>query len=244
LRSELSRQTAILAERYLDVMLGDPGALVLVVVQAPLIGALVAGVWSNLTADTLTLYFVLSLSAFFLGAINSAREIVKERQLFLRERMYNLKVGAYLASKYRVQAIFAVLQAVMLAGVVRFFVPIQVNVMLVAAVLALVALTGTAVGLLISSAVSSADKAVAAVPLVVIPQILFSDFVIGEGKLSNWTGWAESLMPVRWSYTLLKSLRATHVEWTTVLGSSVVLAVMIGVCFLLSLVLLASQEYG
>jgi hypothetical protein len=238
------RQAGILAERYFDVLIGDLGALFLILVQAPLIAVLIAGVWSNISSDTLTLYFVLSLSAFFLGAVNSAREIVKERALFLRERMFNLQIGAYLVSKYRVQAIFVVIQALMLAGVVRAFVPIQVNVLLVAAVLAMVAFSGTAVGLMISSAVSSADKAVAAVPLVVIPQILFSDFVIGEGKLSNWTGIVQSFMPVRWSYDMLKTFRETHVEWGSVVGATGVLLVMVLGCFFTSWALLASQEYG
>jgi hypothetical protein len=238
------RQASILAERYFDVLLGDLGALFLILIQAPLIAVLIAGVWSNVSSDTLTLYFVLSLSAFFLGAVNSAREIVKERALFLRERMYNLQIGAYLVSKYRVQAIFIVIQSLMLAGLVRVFVPTLVNVLLVAVVLILVAFAGTAVGLLISSAVSSADKAVAAVPLVVIPQILFSDFVIGEGKLYNWTGIMQSFMPVRWSYTMLKALRETQIEWGSILGSTLVLVAMVLGCFLTSWVLLASQEYG
>ena len=81
-----------------------PRGLLLLAVQAPLIGGLVAGVWSNVRTDSPTLYFVLVLSAFFLGAVNSAREIVKERALFLREKNYNLSTGAYVVSALRFAA--------------------------------------------------------------------------------------------------------------------------------------------
>jgi ABC transport system ATP-binding/permease protein len=236
------RQAGVLADRYLDVLLGDWGALFLMVLQAPMIGALIAGVWANRGSDTLTLYFVLGLSAFFLGAVNSSREIVKERALFLRERMFNLSVGAYLYSKYRVQAIFVVIQCVLLVGTVRWFVPLVVNELAVGLFCALTAFAGTAVGLLISSWVRTTDKAVAAVPLVVIPQILFSDFVLGEKSLKNWTSWAEKLMPVRWAYDALKQLRMANTEWGEVALSAAVVLMMIGACFLLAYVSLLRSE--
>lgn len=236
------RKAGILADRYLDVVLGDLGATILLILQAPLIGALVAGVWSNVASDSLTLYFVLSLSAFFLGAVNSSREIVKERAIFLRERMFDLSSGTYLVSKYRVQAILVIVQCVLLTLVVRWFVPLKVNMMLVGLVLVITSLAGTAVGLLISASVRSADKAVAAVPLVVIPQILFSDFVLGEKKLANWTGALEKLMPVRWSYDVFKELRSPDVELGPILLSTLVLLAMIGGAFFMAQLILARTE--
>jgi len=78
------RQVGILADRYFDVLLGDFFAVLLLLMLGPAIGALIAGVWANLATDSLTLYFVLCLSSFFIGAVCSVREIVKERELFLR----------------------------------------------------------------------------------------------------------------------------------------------------------------
>lgn len=221
-------QTRVLSDRYLEVMLADVGGTGLLLLQAPLIGAAVAGVWKNLSQDSPALYFVLALSAFFLGAINSAREIVKERPLFLREKYFNLSLGSYLLSKLRVQAILVIAQCAILAGIVRVFVPIQVNVLLLALVLIGVALTGTAVGLLVSAWVRKSDRAVALVPLLVIPQILFSDFVVGPNKLSNWTGRAQDLMPVEWGYVVLRELRvARDTDWLLVGSAPLVMAVMI-----------------
>ena len=237
------RQAGILADRYLDILLGDFFGTAILLIQAPLIAGAIAGVWSNLSSDSLSLYFVLCLSAFFLGAVNASREIVKERAMFLREKMFNLSVGAYLASKYRVQAILVLIQCVTLAAMVQNWVPLKINLVAVTAILILTALSGTAVGLLVSSWVKSNDKAVALVPLLVIPQILFSDFVVGQGKLANWTADAQKAMPVYWGYEVLRELRETEVDaWPVILGM-LVLGGMIAICFLSALVRLRSARY-
>jgi hypothetical protein len=126
----------------------------------------------------------------------------------------------------------------------RIWVPIQVNPFGVAAVLALVSLAGTSTGLLISAAVSSTDRAVALVPLAVIPQILFSEVVIGAGKLGNWTGWAEKAMPVRWGYEMLKGLRARTTEWADVGGEAFMIFALAALCHGLSLILLRRARYA
>lgn len=236
------RQTSVLADRYLDVMLGEPKSLLVLFVQAPLIAGLVAGVWSNASTDSPTLYFVLVLSAFFLGAVNSAREVVKERALFLRERMYNLSVGAYVTSKYRVQAISMVLQCVLLTGIVQHFVPMKVNVLVVGVTILLCALAGTSVGLLISALVRTPDKAVMMVPLVVIPQILFSELILPGGALHNWTQSLQKLMPVHWGFQLLDTVRADESLWT-VLGSGATLLIIILVGWLMTTFALTHARY-
>lgn len=243
--SETSKQSGVLADRYIDIMLGDVRGTGLLLIQAPLIAIAVAGVWTNVSNDTPSLYFVLCLCAFFLGAVNSCREIVKERPLFLREKMFNLSVRAYLISKYRVQVILIFVQCVVLALVVRAAVNLNVNIVTVTLVLLAVAFTGTAVGLLISSWVKSADKAVAMVPLIVIPQILFSDFVLGADTLSNWTETAQQVMPVYWGCEFLAEIRNTSVEddWGILFGGPVVLALIVAGCFWLSLFWLKRARY-
>lgn len=221
------RQASILSDRYLDVLLGDPGTLLLLMVQAPLIGGLVAGVWSNVHADSLSLYFVLALSAFFLGAVNSAREIVKERALFLRERMYNLSAGAYVISKLRIQGMSMLLQCTVLTVVVDHFIPMEVSPLVLGPVLVGVAFTGTVVGLFISAVVRTADKAVMLVPLVVIPQILFSELVLPGGALHNWTEGLQKLMPVHWAFRILENVRDAGTDAWTVLGAVLMLVLMV-----------------
>ena len=121
---------------------------------------------------------------------------------------------------------------------------LQVNPVGVAAVLALVSLAGTSTGLLISAAVSTTDRAVALVPLVVIPQILFSEVVIGARKLENWTGWAEKAMPVRWGYEMMKDLRARTIEWADVAGEALMILALAALCHVLALILLRRARYA
>jgi len=237
------RQVGILADRYLDVLIGDVKGTSLLLIQAPLIGVAIAGVWSNVSRDSASLYFVLCLSAFFCGAVNACREIVKERALFLREKMYNLSVGAYLVSKYRVQAVLILIQCALMVIIVARFVPLEVNVVALGMAMFVVALSGTAIGLLVSSWASRADRAVTMVPLLVIPQILFSDFVLGEDKLSNWTATAAQLMPVHWGYEALKTMRETSPDWFTVIAAGVVLSAMVVVAFGAALALLRTADY-
>ena len=82
------RQSHILAARYRDCLLGDMGGFVLILAQAPLIGWLCAVVWGSIESDTPALYFVLCLSAVWFGCINACREIVKERAILERERLF------------------------------------------------------------------------------------------------------------------------------------------------------------
>lgn len=236
------RQTGILADRYLDVLLGDPGGLLLLVVQSPAIALLIAGVWSNVDADSRSLYFVLCLSAFFLGAINACREIVKEREIFLRERMFNLSVASYVRSKLRVQLIVVVLSSALLAGVVRWFIPMKVSLFWVGIALVATSAAGTAVGLFISAFVRTPDKAVMAVPLVVIPQILFSDFVIGD-RFSGWTEQTRNAMPVYWAYRALEEVREPKTEWFTVLLGVAILAATVYLFYLLTVFVLSRAKW-
>jgi len=181
--------------------------------QVALIALAVVGVWRNVTGDSLSLYFVLCLCSFFFGAINSCREIVKERILFLRERMFNLSVPAYVLSKYWIQAVILAVQSLLLGLIVAFFIPLDVSTGVIIFVLFAVGSCGVSIGLLISVMVRSSDKALIYVPLLVIPQILFSDFMLGTNQLNNWTGIAQSVMPVQWGYEVLEQLWRDEWNW-------------------------------
>lgn len=237
------RQVGTLSDRYLDVVLGDWAGTLLLLIQAPLIALAVAGVWANPNRDDQNFYFVLCLSAFFLGAINASREIVKERALFLRERMFNLNVPAYLVSKYRVQLILVIIQAMVLAGLTNAFIPLEVNLLLLVLSLMLVALSGTSIGLCVSSLVKSNDKAVAMVPLLVIPQILFSDVVLGADRLHNWTGDVQQLMPVHWGLEILNSLRGNEVEYQPIFTGVITVGLVSAAAYLVSLWALRRARY-
>ncbi len=232
------QQLGVLCERYLSILFADFPTLFLQLIQGPLIAFLIAGVFSNLNTDSLTLYFVMALSAFFLGAANSAREIVKERKVFLRERIHNLSCSAYVGSKLLVQSLLMVFGAAALTIGVQLKVPLRVHIAVVFLGLLLSAVVGVAVGLVLSSFAKRSDKAVMMVPLVVIPQILFSDFTLGAKDFANWAQYVEPLMPVHWGYEFLQTFRAAELVWSTVFLAPAVLLAMIFCCFIVSVILL------
>jgi ABC transport system ATP-binding/permease protein len=190
-------QLLVLGARYVDLLAQDRKNLLLLLLQAPVIGylmtlvarsdALVGPRASSLDAQT-TL-FMLSTVAVWFGIINAAREITKESAVYRRERLAGLRVGAYVLSKVLVLALLVAVQSAALLAVVgtevRFPVsgvvldgPIELGV-----TTGLTSLAGLSVGLCISAWARTPDRAISFVPLALIPQILFSGvlFPFGSG---------------------------------------------------------------
>ncbi|MCX5745923.1 MAG: ATP-binding cassette domain-containing protein, partial [Proteobacteria bacterium] len=92
------RQLGILCRRYLDLMWADRKNLVLLLLQAPIIGILLSLVSRSdgLTAQRIEakkLVFMLATTGVWFGVINSAREICKEEAILRRERLAGLHAG-------------------------------------------------------------------------------------------------------------------------------------------------------
>ncbi|MFB6352366.1 MAG: ABC transporter permease [Bradymonadaceae bacterium] len=212
------RQGRILADRYLETMLADWKATGVLVLQAPLLAAMVVAVWGNIGHATGSLYFVMTLSAFWLGCTDACREICKERALFLRERMVNLEVGAYLYSKMRVLALLNVVQVVAYALIIDNWIDVRVPIGWLMINLLFTALCGTALGLLISASVENSDLAVGMVPLVILPQILFSEFAISEDAFAGFSWWMYNVMPAGWAHESLKEFGQTAPDYLLATG--------------------------
>ena len=60
------------------------------------------------------------VASVWFGTSNAAREIVKERSIYLRERMVNLGLLNYVMSKFMLLALFCVVQCAMLLAIVFF----------------------------------------------------------------------------------------------------------------------------
>ena len=130
---------------------------------------------SNTNAEDVLL--ILAIGACFTGALNSIREIVKERSIYTRERAAGLSSGAYLWSKLLVLGVLSALQAALMTviGLAGKPLPPQGSLIKRAPLLeivlamALLAIASMTLGLLISSSVSTSEKGL---PLL---------FVIGDG---------------------------------------------------------------
>lgn len=216
-------QAAVLADRYLDVFLGDLKGLGFLILQ-PLLVALCAGlVWQGTTPGP-TLYFVLTFSALFFGCVNACREIVKEQAIFRRERLINLEIPAYVFSKLWILGMLGFGQTVLFYAGIRYFLVLDGNPLLLALVLYMSLLAGTALGLLISAAVTSDVVALGLVPVAMVPQLIFSKLVLPVKSLEGPIAWMEQLTLAKWSFRAMEEVVATTPDWAAMLKALAVLA--------------------
>lgn len=202
-------QASVLTDRYLETVLADWKNTGLLLLQAPILAAMAVMVWGNIDRASGSLYFVMVLSMFWIGCMNACREIVKERALFLRERMFNLDVGAYLFSKLRVLALVGAVQAGIYGAIIYKSLDVRVAIGWLLIGLMVTVLCGTCLGLLISAVVKRSDYAVGLVPLVIIPQIIFSEFTISEDQFKGVSATLFKMMPARWPYKSLVEFAQT-----------------------------------
>lgn len=201
-------QTLTLSRRYFEVLLNDKLTLFILLAQAPII-ALMTYLVTGADQPRDFVYFVLALVAMWFGTSVSAREIIRERAVYKRERMVNLGLMPYLASKLFVIGIIVSVQCLLL------FVPLKlfdlVGLMPMPGELAgipqlwamlLTAAVGIGVGLFISALVRTSEMATSLVPLILIPQLLFAGLAGVPGGVVNK---AVSLtMPAAWSFDAMK----------------------------------------
>jgi hypothetical protein len=170
-------------------------ALAALVGQSLLVALLLGIVFGNLpgvehpaerAVRTANLLFLLNVSCFWLGCNNAAKELVRERAIYRRERDINLRTDSYYASKFLVLLAIGLVQVVLLVGIVFPWARPEGPVLLPGLVLALLMAAGTALGLLISALSPTEEVASALVPVAVIPQIILAGVIApltGLGKL-------------------------------------------------------------
>jgi len=184
-----SRQLWTLCRRQVAILAADRRNLLYllaeVLIPAILILAIVGG--DSFEPDPekphalRTLVGALAVSAVVIGAANAIREVVKELPVYYRERSVGLSRSAYLASKMIVLGALTTIQVALLvliatrgaAGPTTSILPGSPLLELIADV-ALGGVAAMALGLLMSTMVSSSEKAMALVPVVFIVMWLFS----------------------------------------------------------------------
>ena len=136
----------------------------------------------NSGIDAQTLLFIMAFAAVLFGCLTGVHAIVREKPIYRRERMVNLGIAPYMFSKIFVLGIFSLVQSAILVYIVNLkapfhqgiFLPILVEVYIT---LALTNLAGLMLGLAISALAPNSDRAMSLVPLVLIPQVIFSGVI-------------------------------------------------------------------
>jgi ABC-type multidrug transport system ATPase subunit/ABC-type multidrug transport system permease subunit len=211
--ASLFRQTWILTRRYVAVWRGDRQALLAMLGQSLLVAVLLGIVFGRLDAvkepmehaqRTVNLLFLLNVSCFWFGCNNAAKELVKERLIWTRERDFNLRIDSYFASKFVVLVLIALIQVALLFGIVRIWCGPSGSPVWQAVALAFLATAGTALGLLISALARTEEVAVALVPIAVIPQIILAGVIAPLRGLGERL--AQGAITTYWGERALKAL--------------------------------------
>ncbi len=201
------RQWLTLSRRYAEVLFRDKLNLFILFAQAPIIAIMTFFVMGESQPRDFA-YFILSLVAVWFGISVAAREIIRERPVYNRERMVNLGLMPYIASKLFVLGLIVGVQCLMLFLPLKFFditglMPMPGELLGIPQlfVMLLTAGVGIALGLLVSGLVKTSEMATSLVPLILIPQILFSGLV---GVPSGINKVAGLIMPATWSFDTMK----------------------------------------
>jgi ABC transport system ATP-binding/permease protein len=189
-------QVRVLTARYARLLTRDRRNLALLVGQAPIlalagIGLFHSGIFDfpgGSPAEATQLLFLMVIVVIWLGSLDAAREIVKERAVFERESAVGVRLPAYVLSKLIVLFGLVSVQVVLYTGLLFAFRPLDADVGAWVSVLVLFLATGFAavgMGLLISAAAGSEDQAISLVPLAVIPQLLFAGTIVTVERMAE-----------------------------------------------------------
>jgi ABC-type multidrug transport system ATPase subunit len=172
----------ILLARQWSILCSDWRNFVLLVSQPLIIAALVA--WVSDKFDLIM--FFAYLATMWFGTSNAAQEIVKEIAIYRRERLVGVGAHSYLASKFIFLIGLTCLQALLLyatIAVAKHKIDGSVTIQLGA--LCGIAIAGVGIGAAISALSRSVMQAVMFVPLILIPQILFSGYTVASTDMSH-----------------------------------------------------------
>ncbi len=201
------RQWLTLSRRYLDIKLKDRVGTAILLVQAPIVAVLLdlvfvsqsGGVMNRLQFTPFAL-FLLVVAAVWFGCSNAAREIVAEQAIYRRERMVNLSILAYAASKFTVLGALCFLQCLMLLSITYFVLDFWGNPFFQLGILWLCSLAGLGMGLMLSALVRTNEAAIALVPILLIPQVILGGAIMPIDKMNPPTRAASEATITRWGF--------------------------------------------
>jgi ABC transport system ATP-binding/permease protein len=153
--------------------------------------------------------FIAVIVALFLGLTVAAEEINKDKKILKREKFLNLSRSSYLLSKLFILFIISAIQTILFTLIGNSILEIKGMNMEYWGILFSLSCLANLMGLNISSAFNSAKVIYIIVPILIIPQLLFSGVIVKFDKLnpvlSNNKGvpWVGNVMASRWAYEAL-----------------------------------------
>jgi len=207
-------QLSILSKRNFKLTLRDPINLGLALLTAPLGISLITLAIRNkdplilgeevdptLAPLALQVLFVFTSAAIWVGLASSLQEIVKEVAIYQRERLVNLGLFAYLGSKMLILGGLALLQTLLMSMAILIgfedpkpdLIPWLLGIIITTY---LTLFSCISLGLMVSASVKNSSQANSALPLLLLPQIIFSGVLFNMEGIGKYISW---LMLSRWS---------------------------------------------
>ena len=208
------RQFLILSARNLKILTRDRSSLILMLLAAPLVGCLdlllgplmgpnLFDYFDGDIANASVTLFLLTIYSMLVGGLSQMREIVKEGEIYKRERLVNLKILPYVTSKVWIAALLALYHALAytILRYVAFNMPGGVQeFILIYITLFLAVVAGMMLGLLASALAPQASSAPLIMILLIVPQIVLS------GALAPLPNAASAPASTRWTFDALMAI--------------------------------------
>jgi ABC-type multidrug transport system ATPase subunit len=157
--------------------------------------------------DNLPQYlFIAVIVALFLGLTVSAEEIIRDRAIRQREKFLDLSKASYLLSKISILFIISAIQTLLFTWVGSTVLNIQGLFVEHWILLFSTAALANVLGLNVSASFNSAKVIYIMIPVLIIPQLLFSGVIVKFDKLHPWFSsersvpWIGNIMASRWAY--------------------------------------------
>jgi len=156
--------------------------------------------WQKLAQSVGMTVFLMTLAAIWFGCSNSAREIVGEWPVYHRERMINLSIPSYIASKLTVLGGLCLLQCAVLLGITYWGCSLKGPPFSLFLVLVLSSFVGVAIGLTLSAVARTSEVAIGLLPIVLLPMIILGGALRPVDRLPVGVRALCYVIPSRWAF--------------------------------------------
>jgi ABC-type multidrug transport system ATPase subunit/ABC-type multidrug transport system permease subunit len=213
LRPSALGQWWALVQRNVAIKRQDRWNMAILVGQAPVIAVLIVIVfgrprgtgveqddWVATARAVVSTTFAVGMAALWFGCSNAIREIVAEWPIYQRERMFNLKLVPYVASKLAALGVLCLIQCAILLAIVHLGTGLKGPWLATMAMLVLTSSVGMALGLVISALARTPRVAIALLPLLMLPMLIFGGGLQPVHKMHPSLRIVCNVFPSRWAF--------------------------------------------
>jgi len=150
--------------------------------------------------------FISVVVALFLGLTVSAEEIIKDQKILKREKYLRLSRGSYLFSKIGLMFLISLIQSLSFVWIGNSILEVKGMLLPFWLVLFSTSCFANMLGLNISASFNSAKVIYIIIPILIIPQLLFSGVIVRFDRLlpalssQKSVPWIGNIMASRWAY--------------------------------------------